>query len=229
VGEPRLFVPARGGGVTVRIWVDQRLAVAHLLDEVAQLLESETIPDDAPAPAPDPASDPASEPAAAKDTWTAFEAALRVDPPQDPALARLLPDGHREDGDLAQGYRRLTERSLRSHKRDAATGAAAALRRPDPVTLTAAEARALLTSLADARLVLAERLGVRTEEDSEQLWHDLERLEAELPQLPEDDPQWDWARAVATYEALAWWQQQLVGALPIGRPGRGAGAGDPAD
>jgi Domain of unknown function (DUF2017) len=223
VGEPRLFVPTRDGGVTVRVWVDQRLAVAHLLDEVAQLLVTETTPDDEPEPAPIlPA--PSSGP---DDAWTVFEAALRVQPPDDPALARLLPDGHREDGELAQSYRRLTERSLRSHKRDAATEAAAALRRPDPVVMTAAEARSLLTSLADARLVLAERLGVRTEEDSEQLWHELERVEDELSSLPEDDPQWDWARAVATYEALAWWQQQLITALPMGSSERTGGSAPP--
>lgn len=222
MGEPRLFVPARDGRVTVRVWVDQRLVVAHLLDEVAQLLGTETTPDDEPEPAPAPAAfDPGPD-----DAWGAFEAALRVHPPHDPALARLLPDGNREDGELAQSYRRLTERSLRGHKRDAATHAAAALRRPDPVVLTAAEARSLLTSLADARLVLAERLGVRTEEDSEQLWHDLERVEDELSSLPQDDARWDWARAVATYEALAWWQQQLITALPTG-PSRHAGGSVP--
>lgn len=219
MGEPRLFVPGRDGSVTVRVWIDQRLAVAHVLDEVAQLLGSEVTPEDEPEPV-------TAGPVGQGDTWAAFEASLRVEPPKDPALARLLPDGHREDGELAQGYRRLTERSLRSYKQGAATRAAAALRRPDPVTLTATEARSLLTSLADARLVLAERLGVHTEEDGEQLWHDLERVEAEVADLAEDDPRWDWVRAVATYEALAWWQQQLVTALPVGPPGRPVESGD---
>ncbi len=36
----------------------------------------------------------------------------------DPVLARLLPDGHRGDPELAADYRELTEASLRSGKAD---------------------------------------------------------------------------------------------------------------
>ncbi len=42
-----------------------------------------------------------------------------VRPPDDPALARLLPDGTRGDDELATDFRRLTEAGIRAVKRAA--------------------------------------------------------------------------------------------------------------
>jgi hypothetical protein len=128
--------------------------------------------------------------------------------PDDPAVARLFPAGSRDDSDAAAEYRRLTERGLRARKRDGARLAASALARGEPVMLDPDEAQALLKSLTDVRLVLAERLDLRTDEDAV-LLH--ERL---LDARSRDGPL---ATTAAIYDVLTWWQESLVGALSRGR------------
>jgi hypothetical protein len=196
----RPFAARRGrrGGVTVGLTEGERQVLAGLLDDVAGLLE------------PDPVDAPA-----AADPWQQLEAALRVEPPSDPAVARLLPPGHREDDELAQGYRRLTEQSLREAKQTGLTRAGAALRRDqDPVVLNAEEAAALLKGLTDVRLVLAERIGLRTDEDATGLHDELARLirRAEGGE-PLDRVEEHWATMASLYETLTWWQEALVTSL----------------
>ena len=123
--------------------------------------------------------------------------------PDDPALARLLPDGNRDDPEASTEYRRLTEYGLRSRKRSGARLAAGALGRPAPVVLAADEALALLKALTDLRLVLGERLELRTDEDAERLH---ERLWA-----AEGDPAW--LSGASIYELLTAWQEYLVVAV----------------
>lgn len=123
--------------------------------------------------------------------------------PDDPALARLLPDGNRDDPEASAEYRRLTEYGLRSRKRSAARLAAGALGRPEPVVLATDEAMALLKALTDVRLVLGERLELRTDEDAERLH---ERLWA-----AEGDP--SWLAGASIYEVLTAWQEYLVAAV----------------
>src|SRR6185436_8177852 len=110
------------------------------------------------------------EPAAAQgegDLFARLEAELAAPRPADPAVARLLPDTSHDDPEIAEGFRRLTQDDLRERKRSALAVAAAALRRPAPVVLSDGEAQALLKGLTDVRPVLAERLGLRTDEDAE--------------------------------------------------------------
>lgn len=92
--------------------------------------------------------------------------------PSDPALARLLPPGSTTDDEDADEFRRYTERGLRERKIAGLQTALLTVGRSDPIALADAEAEAWLVALTDVRLVLAERLGVKTEED-------FERLEAE--------------------------------------------------
>ena len=134
----------------------------------------------------------------------ALEAQLSPPPPSDPAVARLLPEGNRDDPELAAGYRRLSEHGLRDRKRAGLGLAATALARREPVVLDADEALALLKALTDVRLVLAERLGVRTDADAEALHAALDQA-ADLA-----DPR---TAAAALYDALTWWQESLVSAL----------------
>ena len=105
--------------------------------------------------------------------------------PDDPALARLLPDASRDDDEVAAEFRRLTERGLRERKQGALATAAATLERlgppgrgealadrlgrPASLVLDDAEAAAWLTALNDVRLVVAERLGLRTDDDAERI------------------------------------------------------------
>ena len=119
--------------------------------------------------------------------------------PDDPVLARLLPDGYRDDPDAANEFRKYTESSLRSAKQRAAQEMLDTL--PEAggrVQLTHDQAHAWLKALNDVRLALGVRLNVT--EEFEQQWG---RLRA-------DDPQW------AAYEVYAWLgavQESLVQAL----------------
>jgi len=88
--------------------------------------------------------------------------------PSDPALARLLPDGYRDDEEAAGEFRRLTESSLRRDKVNAAERLLAALPadgagevRLDPETT-----ESWLSTINDVRLALGTRLEV-TEEMAE--------------------------------------------------------------
>lgn len=183
------------GGVRVQLGPPERALLARLLDDVEGLLGEDA------AQREDALQATAAQ---AGDVLAALEAELTPPPPSDPAVARLLPDGHRDDPDLAAGYRRLTEHGLRERKRAGLELAAGALTRPDPVVLDPAEATALLKGLTDVRLVLAERIGLRTDEDAEALHRALARAD-DL-----DDPR---TAAAALYDALTWWQESLVSAL----------------
>ena len=132
------------------------------------------------------------------------------EPDQDPALARLLPDANREDPQVAAEFRRYTEGGLRARKRANARTAAAALTGAGPVLLGAEEAGALLTSLTDVRLVLAERLGLRSDEDAAELHRELTLRAARAEAGAGAD---SWAAVAAIYDILTWWQESLVAAL----------------
>jgi len=203
------FARARGGRIKVRLGDADRGVVAGLLEAVADLLDPEvdaqadagagpsqgsagTAPD-----APDAPDDPS--------LWASLEADLAVEPPADPAVARLLPDASRDDPELAQSFRRLTEQDLRERKRDSLALAAAALRRAAPVVLDDSEAQALLKGLTDVRLVLAERLGIATDEDAE-------FLHAALAAGASQGGQ-EWAKAAELYEVVTYLQEELVHTL----------------
>ena len=84
----------------------------------------------------------------------------------DPVLARLLPDGHRDDPALAADYRDLTESSLRSGKSDdLATVRATLPADGGEVRLDLEQAGSWLRTTNDLRLALGTRLDVS--EDTE--------------------------------------------------------------
>ena len=120
-------------------------------------------------------------------------------PPEDPVLARLLPDGYRDDPEAAGEFRKYTEPALRSAKHQAAQEMLDTL--PEEggrIQLTQDQALSWLKALNDVRLALGVRLGV-TEEFEEQ-WG----------QLKPDDPQW------SAFEVYAWLgavQESLVQAM----------------
>jgi len=119
--------------------------------------------------------------------------------PDDPVLARLLPDGYRDDPDAAGEFRKYTEPGLRSAKQQAALQMLDTL--PDAggrIQLTQEQAQAWLKALNDVRLALGVRLDVT------------EDFDAEWAKLKQDDPRW------AAYEVYAWLgavQESLVQAL----------------
>ncbi len=119
--------------------------------------------------------------------------------PQDPALARLLPDAYRDDPDAAGEFRRFTEQSLRSAKQESARIVLETLPADGgQVRLSGEQAQSWLRALNDVRLALGVRLGV-TEEFEEQ-WQELDPV----------DPR------SAAFEVYAWLggvQESLVQAL----------------
>ena len=210
------FARARGGRIKVRLGDADRGVVAGLLEAVADLLEPEAAVDAVPGAGPDAVSDARSDagPGAGPDAppapdeaslFARLEADLTVEPPADPAVARLLPDASRDDPELAQSFRRLTEQDLRERKRDSLGLAAGALRRRAPVVLDDSEAQALLKGLTDVRLVLAERLGIATDEDAEFLHA---ALAAGAGQGGHE-----WAKAAELYEVVTYLQEELVHTL----------------
>ena len=127
-----------------------------------------------------------------------------VAPPEDPALARLLPDAYADDDRAAADFRRFTEQDLREGKRAGAGTVLATLAplldRGGRLTLDRDQVDAWLGTLNDLRLVLGTRLEVT--EDTE--------LE-----VPGDDPH---AQALLVYGWLGWLQESLLSCISP-RPG----------
>jgi hypothetical protein len=119
--------------------------------------------------------------------------------PEDPVLARLLPDAYSDDPEAAGEFRKYTEPALRSAKYEVAKQVLDTL--PEAggrIQLSKDEALAWLKALNDVRLALGVRLGVT------------EEFEEDWAKLKPDDPQW------TAYEVYAWLgavQESLVQAL----------------
>ena len=121
----------------------------------------------------------------------------------DPVLARLLPDGHRGDPEIAADYRELTESALRSGKADDLAVVRATLpAEGGDVRLDADQAGAWLRSTNDLRLALGTRLDIR--EDTE----------------PPEEITGDEDQQLAVYYWLTAVQGSLVDALVAARAGR---------
>lgn len=88
--------------------------------------------------------------------------------PRDPALARLLPAGYRDDDEAAADFRRFTEPALRSSKSMNARIALAVLDDwSGEANLSSDQVNALLLGLNDMRLALGTRIGIGDSDDGE--------------------------------------------------------------
>jgi hypothetical protein len=197
------FRSVRGGGARAWLAAAEASLLRSLVGQIMALVEPE---ESAVIIDPDlmgPAGPGRPRDAAADAEVAALEAMVHGPgadtPPDDPVLARLLPDGYRDDPESAGEFRKYTEPALRSAKYAAAQEMLDTL--PDDggrIQLTADQALSWLKALNDVRLALGVRLGV-TEEFEEQ-WS----------RLKPDDPQW------TAYEVYAWLgavQESLVQAL----------------
>jgi len=119
--------------------------------------------------------------------------------PDDPVLARLLPDGYADDPAASAEFRRYTEETLRSGKIASAQTVLSSLPPGGgSVRLSEPECQQWLRALNDVRLALSVRLGI-TEDDQD------------MPErLPADDPR---AAYVWVYQWLAYLQDSLIEAL----------------
>lgn len=174
------FRRGRKGGVWLTLdAVDARI-LRHLFEEMLELLG--------------PAEPTSHDPLVA-----ALGIGTRTERPDDPALARLFPDGYVDDPEAASEFRRYTEPTLRETKRSATQIAMDSIGDPGKRQMLSPEqADAWLRALNDTRLVLGERLGVT--EDIEEL----------IDSLADDDPRHG---LVWVYDRLTYLQETLVQAL----------------
>jgi len=190
----------RGARYAAQLDALERATVAGLMDQVRELL-------DPPDPVPEGGDDFTSIVAGlGMGVTVAAQDQADLDPDaagRDPALDRLLPTANRQDDEVAAEFRRLTETGLRQRKAAALQTAADLLRGEDKVRLDAGQARAVLTALTDVRLVLGERMGLRTDED-------VDALEATAHDLDPEDPL---GYALAVYDFLTWLQETLALAM----------------
>jgi Domain of unknown function (DUF2017) len=182
-------------GVSARFTADQASILRNLVAQVADLVGG---PGSAEAP-------PAGSPGETADDGLPldFAAILATDgppaPPEDPVLARLLPDAYGDDPEAAGDFRRYTEPGLRSGKVAAAQTVLATLPAGGGrVRLPAGDAEAWLRSLNDVRLALGVVLGIT------------EDYEREFGDIDPGDPR----RAyLHVYDFLTFLQETLVRAL----------------
>jgi hypothetical protein len=179
-------------GVSARLDDGERTLLAHLFVEVWELLGGE-----------DGAAGGDVGQAGADPLEAMVGIGTSTAEPADPALARLLPSAHREDDEVAAEFRRYTEQGLRARKRAGLEVARQTLARDGAMDLDRSEAAAWVVALTDVRLVLGERLALRTDEDASAI---ADRLGGLAP----DDPQ---VYLVAIYDFLTWLQESLVQAL----------------
>ncbi len=147
IGSRHGFRRGRDGSVKLSLDPAERALLGQLLDQLLDLVEE--------AGGAGTSADPLVE------IVGITEDAER---PDDPALARLLPDAY-EDPEQAAEFRRFTQADLRRQKADNARTVSGTLERSGTVVLTPAEAQAWLRTLTDLRLVIGTRLGI-TEDSS---------------------------------------------------------------
>ncbi len=191
--------------------------VVSLLEQTQQLLQQ------APASPPDEFAALMSQAGLAELDHDPDRATPRSQPDADPALARLLPTGHLADPAVAAEFRALTQPGLIERKvaRLAAASEVLAAATGDRISLALDEANALAIALTDVRLVLAERLGLETDDDARAI-HD-HQFEPGPDESKWADPRFALAM---TYEFLTWMQESLVEALLKGGPRRDSSARD---
>jgi hypothetical protein len=135
----------------------------------------------------------------AEDLAAMFGLSDNVDLPDDPVLARLLPDAYSDDPEASGEFRRYTEHGLRSGKAAAARTVLDTLPAGGGrVRLSEPEAQAWLRALNDVRLALGVRLEVTDDFDDQ-----VSKMEPGDPRAP----------YIGLYQWLAFLQETLVRAL----------------
>jgi hypothetical protein len=176
------FRKARKGGVSLTLGSTETRILRHVLTEMLELLGPE---------------EEVADPLAAALGIGRIGTSTTV--PDDPALARLFPDGYTDDPEASADFRRYTEPSLRAAKRLATRTALETIGEPGRrQVLSLEQAELWLRALNDTRLVLGERLGVDDDWD------------VVAASLAEDDPR---RSLYWVYDRLTYLQETLVRSL----------------
>jgi len=203
-----MFRPTNGGGVSVWLSAGEATLLRTLVVPVLDLLNDPDRPAPPPGAVPSDAELPDAAPSGADgpgdlfdDLEKMFNATSAPPPerPEDPVLARLLPDAYNDDPEAAGEFRKYTESSLREAKKYFAQ---TLLETVPPgggrVKLSADQARDWLRALNDVRLMFGVRLEVT------------EDLDEQLGALDPNDPR------IAAFEVYGWLgevQESLVRAI----------------
>jgi uncharacterized protein DUF2017 len=161
------------GRVSARFTAAQAVILRNLVSQVAELMGTAADPGaaDPAAPGSPAGQGPAGpgEPALSiEELAAAIGAAGPTSPPEDPVLARLLPDGYRDDPEAAGEFRRYTEQGLRSGKVAAAQTVLDTLPAGGGhVRLGPEDAQAWLRALNDIRLAIGTVLGITEDYEDE--------------------------------------------------------------
>jgi len=161
------------GRVSARFTAAQAVILRNLVSQVAELMGTAADPGaaDPAAPGSPAGQGPAGpgEPALSiEELAAAIGAAGPTSPPEDPVLARLLPDAYRDDPEAAGEFRRYTEQGLRSGKVAAAQTVLATLpAEGGRVRLEPEDAQAWLRALNDVRLAIGTVLGITEDYEDE--------------------------------------------------------------
>jgi hypothetical protein len=149
------FRGARGGGATARFAAVEAMLLRDLVSQVAELV-GEGLPET------QTRSRHEGSPTLEQLVGLSDNSSL----PDDPILARLLPDAYPDDEEAAGEFRRYTEHGLRAGK--VATAQTVLDTLPEGggrVLLTEAQAQSWLRALNDVRLALGVRLDVTEDRD----------------------------------------------------------------
>lgn len=203
----RPFRRARRGYVA-ELSASERLVLAHVVGDVVELLQEQT------ATVPPEGSDASRIEGVAPLSAPPDE--VRV--PADPAVRRLLPDASREDAEVSTEFRRFTQGDLAAEKAQRLLLLADLLLAGDPQDAEALtplivrpdDARRVAGALTDVRVVLAERLDLRTDDQVEELHDEVLSREEQGSEPDEEAP--DAARRflASVFLMSGWLQESLV-------------------
>lgn len=143
-----MFKSGIGSKLTLKLDAAELGVLTQLFDQMAELLE-------------DPDSENNSDPLA---KLLNMSGSTQIS--EDPALARLFPDGYSGDEHASADFRRFTEQDLRAQKIAALSVARETLAEfSGKSTVTPQQAQHWLKALNDLRLVLGTRLEITDEDD----------------------------------------------------------------
>ena len=156
------------GRVSARFTAAQAVILRNLVSQVAELMGTAADPGAADPAAPGSPAGPGEPALSIEELAAAIGAAGPTSPPEDPVLARLLPDAYRDDPEAAGEFRRYTEQGLRSGKVAAAQTVLDTLPAGGGhVRLGPEDAQAWLRALNDVRLAIGTVLGITEDYEDE--------------------------------------------------------------
>jgi hypothetical protein len=197
------FRGVRGGGASATFVPSQAGIIRSLVSQIAELVGGEPGPGE-PGPGEPGLGEPGlGEPGPGDPSMDDLARLLGqtgpATPPDDPVLARLLPDAYADDAEAAGDFRRFTEQELRDGKAAAARTVLATL--PEDggrIRLSEEDAQIWLRALNDVRLALGVRLSIT------------EDFDARAADLDPADPR---SAYMWIYDWLTFLQETLVRAL----------------